>query len=159
MDRIFFPWFIWLCYSYNTLFQLLEENIVTFVKTELKMIKKDLSSDKPECFQSPHEELFDGEDEEQRKSSREAFLKITLHFLRRMKQEKLAECLQSSKNISLYGLDRRDIYRLYNRKLKNSHINFNTDDNSIATRDVMIHQSHNLSASWFLTHGLTQTLI
>ncbi|KAM8745102.1 protein NLRC3-like isoform 1-T4 [Acanthopagrus schlegelii] len=84
----------------DSIFMLLEQNIVKFVKTELKMIKKDLSSDKPECFQSPlkDEELFNGEDEEQRKSSREAFLKITLHFLRRMKQEKLAECLQSKSN-------------------------------------------------------------
>ncbi|XP_030288311.1 uncharacterized protein LOC115590955 [Sparus aurata] len=87
----------------DSIFMLLEENIVTFVKTELKMIKKDLSLDKPECFQSrtKDEEVFDGEDEEQRRSSREAFLKITLCFLRTMNQEKLAECLQSSKNISL----------------------------------------------------------
>ena len=40
---------------------------------------------------------MDGEDEEQRKSSREAFLKITQHFLRRMMQAELADRLQSSK--------------------------------------------------------------
>ena len=40
-----------------------------------------------------------GEKEEQRSSSREAFLKITLQLLRRMKQEELAERLQSSKRI------------------------------------------------------------
>uniref|UniRef100_A0A3Q3F1I4 NACHT domain-containing protein n=1 Tax=Labrus bergylta TaxID=56723 RepID=A0A3Q3F1I4_9LABR len=34
------------------------------------------------------------EDEEQGRSCKEAFLKITLHFLRRMKQEELADCLQ-----------------------------------------------------------------
>uniref|UniRef100_A0A3Q1JDM7 NACHT domain-containing protein n=1 Tax=Anabas testudineus TaxID=64144 RepID=A0A3Q1JDM7_ANATE len=39
--------------------------------------------------------MLDGEDEEQRRSSREAFVKITLNFLRRMKQEELADCLQS----------------------------------------------------------------
>ncbi|XP_032363026.1 NACHT, LRR and PYD domains-containing protein 3-like [Etheostoma spectabile] len=39
--------------------------------------------------------FWEGEDEEQRRSSREAFLKITLHFLRRMKQEELADRLQS----------------------------------------------------------------
>uniref|UniRef100_A0A671WDD8 NACHT domain-containing protein n=1 Tax=Sparus aurata TaxID=8175 RepID=A0A671WDD8_SPAAU len=76
---------------------LLEENIVTFVKNELKKVRKVLSSDYPECSESRREdeEVLDGEDEEQRRSSREAFLKITLHFLRRMKQEELADCLQS----------------------------------------------------------------
>ncbi|XP_027141868.1 NACHT, LRR and PYD domains-containing protein 3-like [Larimichthys crocea] len=76
---------------------LLEENIVTFVKNELKRIQKGLSSDEPGCLESQREdeEVLDGEDEEQRRSSRESFLKITLHFLRRMKQEELADCLQS----------------------------------------------------------------
>uniref|UniRef100_A0A3Q1HUD9 NACHT domain-containing protein n=1 Tax=Anabas testudineus TaxID=64144 RepID=A0A3Q1HUD9_ANATE len=44
--------------------------------------------------QREDEEVLDGEDEEQRRSSREAFLKMTLNFLRRMKQEELADCLQ-----------------------------------------------------------------
>ncbi|XP_073351654.1 protein NLRC3-like [Pagrus major] len=75
----------------------LEENIVTFVKNELKKVQKVLSSDSPEYLESQREdeEVLDGKDEEQRRSSREAFLKITLHFLRRMKQEELADCLQS----------------------------------------------------------------
>lgn len=73
------------------------------MKNELKKIQKVLSSDYPECLESQREdeEVLDGEEEEQRRSSREAFLKITLHFLRRMKQEELADCLQSSKRISL----------------------------------------------------------
>uniref|UniRef100_A0A671UIW9 B30.2/SPRY domain-containing protein n=1 Tax=Sparus aurata TaxID=8175 RepID=A0A671UIW9_SPAAU len=81
----------------DSIFMLLEENIVTFVKNELKKVQKVLSSDYPECLESQREdeEVLDGEDEEQRRSSREAFLKITLHFLRRMKQEELADCLQS----------------------------------------------------------------
>ncbi|XP_038566837.1 NLR family CARD domain-containing protein 3-like [Micropterus salmoides] len=81
----------------DSIFMLLEENIVTFVKNELKKIQKYLSSDHPECLESHREdeEVLNGEEEEQRRSSREAFLKITLHFLRRMKQEELAECLQS----------------------------------------------------------------
>ncbi|XP_068560583.1 NLR family CARD domain-containing protein 3-like isoform X2 [Cebidichthys violaceus] len=81
----------------DSIFMLLEENIVTFVKNELKKIQKGLSSDYPECLESQREdeEVLDGEDEEQRRSSREAFVKITLHFLRRMKQEELADCLQS----------------------------------------------------------------
>ncbi|XP_045907345.1 uncharacterized protein LOC123972125 [Micropterus dolomieu] len=81
----------------DSIFMLLEDNIVTFVKNELKKIQKGLSSDYPECLESQREdeEVLDGEEEEQRRSSREAFLKITLHFLRRMKQEELAERLQS----------------------------------------------------------------
>uniref|UniRef100_A0A669BUN7 NACHT domain-containing protein n=1 Tax=Oreochromis niloticus TaxID=8128 RepID=A0A669BUN7_ORENI len=67
----------------NILFQLLEDNIITFVKNELKKIQKVLSPDYPECLES------------QRSSSREAFGKITVDFLRRMKQEELADRLQS----------------------------------------------------------------
>ncbi|XP_059211848.1 NACHT, LRR and PYD domains-containing protein 6-like [Centropristis striata] len=83
--------------SDNILFQLLEENIVSFVKNELKKIQRVLSPDFPECLESQREdeEVLDGEDEEQRWSSREAFLKITLIFLRRMKQEELADCLHN----------------------------------------------------------------
>ncbi|KAI3352598.1 hypothetical protein L3Q82_005533 [Scortum barcoo] len=80
----------------DSVFKHLEENIVTFVKNELKKFQKVLSQDYPECLERLSEdEMVDGEDEEQRKSSREAFLKITLHFLRRMNQEELADCLQS----------------------------------------------------------------
>uniref|UniRef100_A0A668T4Y7 B30.2/SPRY domain-containing protein n=1 Tax=Oreochromis aureus TaxID=47969 RepID=A0A668T4Y7_OREAU len=64
----------------NILFQLLEDNIITFVKNELKKIQKVLSPDYPECLESQRE------DDEQ-SSSREAFVKITVDFLRRMKQE------------------------------------------------------------------------
>uniref|UniRef100_A0A3B4THK9 Protein NLRC3-like n=1 Tax=Seriola dumerili TaxID=41447 RepID=A0A3B4THK9_SERDU len=87
---------------YSFLFQLLEENMVTFVKNELKKMHKLLSPDYPECSgsQREDEEVLDAEDEEQRRS-REAFVKITVNFLRRMKQEQLADCLQSSKRISL----------------------------------------------------------
>ena len=82
------------------MFQLLEENIITFVKRELRNIKQILSSGSSECHQSHRDEVvMEGEEEEQRRSSREAFLKITLHFLRRMKQEELADCLLSSKRI------------------------------------------------------------
>ncbi|XP_042274204.1 NACHT, LRR and PYD domains-containing protein 12-like [Thunnus maccoyii] len=80
-----------------SIFMLLEENIVTFVKNELKKMQKVLSPDYPECLESQREdeEVLDGEEEEHRRSSREAFLKIILHFLRRMKQEELADHLQS----------------------------------------------------------------
>ncbi|XP_055362753.1 NACHT, LRR and PYD domains-containing protein 3-like isoform X3 [Betta splendens] len=81
----------------DSIFMLLEENIVTFVKKELKKMQKVLSPDYPECLESQREdeEELDGEDEEQRKSSRDVFLKITVNFLRRMKQEELADCLQN----------------------------------------------------------------
>ncbi|CAK6979099.1 NLR family CARD domain-containing protein 3-like [Scomber scombrus] len=81
----------------DSIFMLLEENIVTFVKNELKKMQKVLSSDFPECLesQSEDEEVLNCEEKEQRRRSRDAFLKITLHFLRRMKQEDLAERLQS----------------------------------------------------------------
>ncbi|XP_076579396.1 NACHT, LRR and PYD domains-containing protein 3-like isoform X1 [Chaetodon auriga] len=81
----------------DSMFMLLEENIVSFVRNELKKIKTVLSPDYPECLESQgeDEEVLDGEDAEQRRSSREAFLKITQHFLRRMKEEELAERLQS----------------------------------------------------------------
>ncbi|XP_076744900.1 uncharacterized protein LOC143420647 isoform X1 [Maylandia zebra] len=73
----------------DSIFMLLEDNIITFVKNELKKIQKVLSPDYPECLES------------QRSSSREAFVKITVDFLRRMKQEELADRLQSSKRIYL----------------------------------------------------------
>ncbi|XP_063322606.1 protein NLRC3-like [Pelmatolapia mariae] len=67
----------------DSIFMLLEDNIITFVKNELKKIQKVLSPDYPECLAS------------QRSSSREAFVKITVDFLRRMKQQELADHLQS----------------------------------------------------------------
>uniref|UniRef100_A0AAQ4R2F7 B30.2/SPRY domain-containing protein n=1 Tax=Gasterosteus aculeatus aculeatus TaxID=481459 RepID=A0AAQ4R2F7_GASAC len=75
----------------DSIFMLLEENILTFVKNELKKIQKVVSSDYPECLEKEAEEVLD---EEQRRF-REAFEKISVHFLRRMKQEELAERLQS----------------------------------------------------------------
>ncbi|XP_070698566.1 uncharacterized protein [Pempheris klunzingeri] len=74
----------------TTIFELLQENISTFMNEELKQIEMNLGSDYPECFQSQSEE-----EDEQRSSSREAFLKITQNFLRKMKQEELADRLQS----------------------------------------------------------------
>lgn len=80
------------------LFQLLEANIVKFVKAELKSIQTVLSS---ECLlQSEHEEMVDG-DEERSRSCNEAFLKITVDFLRRMSLQDLADRLQSSKIFEL----------------------------------------------------------
>ncbi|KAM9853272.1 protein NLRC3-like [Aulostomus maculatus] len=70
----------------DSIFMLLEEKIVDFVKKELRRVQRVLGPDEPE-------ELLD--DEEEQRRSREAFLKITLDFLKRMKQEKLADRLHS----------------------------------------------------------------
>ena len=72
-----------------SLSQRLEENILMFVRDQLKRFHRALSSDYPESLESE-------EDEEQ--SSREAFLNITLDFLKRMDQEQLVQRLRNSKN-------------------------------------------------------------
>ncbi|XP_029939712.1 NACHT, LRR and PYD domains-containing protein 3-like [Salarias fasciatus] len=74
----------------DSIFMMLEDNMVTFMKEELKKMKKLLSPDYPASSESERED----EGEEQR-SSRESFLRMTLNFLRRMKQEELAQCLWS----------------------------------------------------------------
>lgn len=71
------------------LLQLLKENITTFVEDELKMIQRRLSCDGSESLKAEEEK------EKELRDSREAFLKITVDFLRRMKQEGLADYLQS----------------------------------------------------------------
>ncbi|MEQ2198902.1 hypothetical protein XENOCAPTIV_020591, partial [Xenoophorus captivus] len=81
----------------------LKGNINTFVENELQKIQMVLGSDYPEGLEGNKEddEVLEGEDKEQMKKSREAFEKITQHFLRRMNHEELADRLQSSKIISL----------------------------------------------------------
>ncbi|XP_032426080.1 NACHT, LRR and PYD domains-containing protein 12-like [Xiphophorus hellerii] len=80
----------------DSIFMLLEDNIVTFVKKELKKIQKGLSPDDTECSESRRDddEVLEGDDEELRRSSGEAVMKITLNFMRRMKQEELADRLE-----------------------------------------------------------------
>ncbi|MEQ2261684.1 hypothetical protein XENORESO_014116 [Xenotaenia resolanae] len=90
----------------DSIFMLLEDNMVSFVKNELKEIQKVLSLNFPECCDSQRDEMevLEGEDEEQRKSSREAFEKITLNFLKKMKYEDLAERLKTNiyHNVRIY---------------------------------------------------------
>ncbi|XP_047211113.1 NACHT, LRR and PYD domains-containing protein 4E-like [Girardinichthys multiradiatus] len=88
----------------DSIFMLLEDNIVTFVKNELKKIQKVLSPDNPEGLESHWEdkEALESEDEEQRRSSREAFVKITLNFLKKIKQKELAERLQRRRFPSVF---------------------------------------------------------
>ncbi|XP_067438761.1 protein NLRC3-like isoform X2 [Thunnus thynnus] len=81
----------------DSTFMLLEENIVTFAKNELKKLQRILSPGYPENLkrQMEDEEVAQGEDEEQRSSSRQAFLKVALYFLRRMNKDTLADSLLS----------------------------------------------------------------
>ncbi|CAI5657839.1 unnamed protein product [Oreochromis niloticus] len=65
----------------------LEDNIIAFVKNELKKIQKLLNSDYPEQLESRK----GGED----RSRREAFVNITLDFLRKMKHHELADLLKT----------------------------------------------------------------
>lgn len=71
------------------------------MKNELKKFQELLSENCCQCLdgQCEDEEVDHGEEEGQRRSSREAFLKITLQFLRGMKQENLADTLQISKTL------------------------------------------------------------
>ncbi|KAM6893977.1 NLR family CARD domain-containing protein 3-like [Xenentodon cancila] len=82
----------------DVIFTLLEENIITFVKNELKKTKKLLSADYPGCLEShkEDEEQLENEEEEQKKSNSDAFVKITVSFLRRMREEELAELCQQT---------------------------------------------------------------
>lgn len=68
---------------------------------ELKRYQRYLSPDHPESFESQDEdnEVINGEEGEKKKSIKEAFLEITLQFMRIMKQEELAESLKNSKRL------------------------------------------------------------
>ncbi|XP_031675703.1 NLR family CARD domain-containing protein 3-like [Oncorhynchus kisutch] len=69
-----------------SIFSLLEEKIMTFVKNELKMFKRILSPELPEGFES--------QKQDKESSAREGALKITLHILRKMNQKELADTLE-----------------------------------------------------------------
>ncbi|CAI5659990.1 unnamed protein product [Oreochromis niloticus] len=71
----------------DSIFMVREDKIITFVKNELKKMQNVLNPDYPEYLESQRE------DDEQM-SSREAFVKIPLDFMRRMNQEELADHLQ-----------------------------------------------------------------
>ncbi len=70
------------------------------MKNELKKLQRSLSEPYQECSgsQCKVEEVMDDEEEENR-NNKEAFLKITLGFMRRMKQDELADALQTSKRL------------------------------------------------------------
>ncbi|XP_041735445.1 uncharacterized protein LOC121568961 [Coregonus clupeaformis] len=76
----------------SSIFELLEGNVITFVKNELKRLQRILCKD----YTDKHTK-----DEKQESSAREGALKITLHVLRNMNQKELADSLEKRKNSSL----------------------------------------------------------
>lgn len=84
------------------------------MKSELKKIQEVLTPDDLKGLMSQCKDgnLLQGEHEEPSESSREAFVKITLDFLKIMKQKEFAECLLRSENISLniYGASKGNFY-------------------------------------------------
>uniref|UniRef100_A0A4W5NDR4 Uncharacterized protein n=1 Tax=Hucho hucho TaxID=62062 RepID=A0A4W5NDR4_9TELE len=82
------------------------EDIITFVKRELKRFKNILSPDLPECIenQEEDEEVVDAEEERQESSAREGALKITLQILRNMDQKELADILEKKKEFDVFDL-------------------------------------------------------
>ncbi|XP_063048762.1 NACHT, LRR and PYD domains-containing protein 3-like [Engraulis encrasicolus] len=72
------------------IFQRLEQHIITFMKKELKRLRKLLSHDYPECPSVEEEE----EENEGQRGARDGALSIAVHILREMSQETLAEQLE-----------------------------------------------------------------
>lgn len=70
-------------------FQCLETNVVGFVRTELRRFKEMLAPSQSDILES--RQVDEGE-----RRSREAVLKITLDFLRKMEQDQLSYLLQTS---------------------------------------------------------------
>ncbi|XP_068996951.1 NLR family CARD domain-containing protein 3-like isoform X2 [Embiotoca jacksoni] len=93
----------------DSIFLALEENIFLLVKNELKTFRRILSADYSQGFESQGEDVTNGEEEDQRRRTRQSFLNITLEVMRSMKHEKLADSLQN-----------RTIGAMCQRKLKSS---------------------------------------
>ncbi|XP_053732842.1 NACHT, LRR and PYD domains-containing protein 3-like isoform X4 [Synchiropus splendidus] len=70
--------------------QLLEETVMTLVKKEVRRVQRFLSPDDPK-YQDDEEEVKVKCDEEQIRSSREAFLDFIMNLLRNMEEEELAD--------------------------------------------------------------------
>ncbi|KAJ7990039.1 hypothetical protein DPEC_G00310720 [Dallia pectoralis] len=84
----------------SSIFNSLEQKIITYVKNELKKYKRMLISDVPKGFgdQKDNEDLFNSEDESQKSSAKEGALQITLYVLRNMDQKELADTLEKNIN-------------------------------------------------------------
>uniref|UniRef100_A0A3P8VBB2 NACHT, LRR and PYD domains-containing protein 3-like n=1 Tax=Cynoglossus semilaevis TaxID=244447 RepID=A0A3P8VBB2_CYNSE len=74
----------------DAVFMLLEKNIFSFVKNELREIQKSLKSGNIDVCE------FNEEEEEEIKVGKKAVREIAMVFLRRMKQENLADSLQNT---------------------------------------------------------------
>ncbi|XP_067436397.1 NLR family CARD domain-containing protein 3-like isoform X2 [Thunnus thynnus] len=107
----------------ESIFTRLEKIIGTFVKHQLARFQRALSTDHPEWLESEDKDVVYGESEEHK----EAFLRITQHFLRSMNQGNLADCLQ--KRIATCKCHLK--YRLWK---KTQHLFEGTDDESNPTR-------------------------
>ena len=81
------------------------------MKDQLKRIRRGLSPDYPGCLEGQSEVVLVGNGEERRSSS-EAFLEITVDFLRRMNQVELADHIWNSKSFILKVYHDRGSYRL-----------------------------------------------
>ncbi|XP_062340619.1 protein NLRC3-like isoform X4 [Osmerus eperlanus] len=87
----------------SSIFTVLEETVIRFVKKELKRMKRILSSDFPEGLESQREdqEVVDPEYQKQESSARKGALKITLHVLRNMNQKELADTLEKNERAEI----------------------------------------------------------
>lgn len=94
------------------LFQAVKKSIKGFIKHELERFQRILSS---ECMEYFKMKSVDGEEQDEWKRPKEAFLDITLHVLREIKQERLADSLKNSKNLKGPHYFNKSILSLQNR--------------------------------------------
>ncbi|CAL8240381.1 unnamed protein product [Merluccius merluccius] len=86
------------------LLQRAEEDAHAFLDKELKKLWRAHFPDYPQCSESQREEeeeVVDGEEEEQRRRAIEGVRDITVLCLKQLKQEELADSLQSSKHFAV----------------------------------------------------------
>uniref|UniRef100_A0A3Q2E3I0 NACHT domain-containing protein n=1 Tax=Cyprinodon variegatus TaxID=28743 RepID=A0A3Q2E3I0_CYPVA len=88
------------------LFSLLLRLEILSISNELKKMQSILSQYDSEGKKG-HKDVLDGDDDEQRTSNREAIIKITVNFLRMIKQDELADRLQVSQKKLKSGLKKR----------------------------------------------------
>ena len=85
------------------LLQRAEEDAHAFLDKELKKLWRGHFPDYPQCSESQREEEeeeeVDGEEKEQRRRAIEGVVDITVLCLKQLKQEELADSLQSSKRL------------------------------------------------------------
>lgn len=81
-----------------------------FVKNGLKELKENLQLESSRSTKrlSQEAEIQGSEEAQQRQANREEFLKITLSFLRQMKQDPLADALQRRKQMHVRRFQRNE---------------------------------------------------